>query len=62
MATQLEQTLFDALERMDKMHEMMMSKVNHRASYYDAECLSEMNGAPVQAAKAMAAFKAAQPV
>ena len=57
----LHKQLFDALERMDKMHEMMMEKVNHGASFYDAECLHEMNGAPIQAAKAMAEYRQALP-
>jgi len=57
----LHKQLFDALERMDKMHEMMMAQVNHGASFYDAECLHEMNGAPIQAAKAMAGYRQALP-
>jgi hypothetical protein len=55
--TPLEQQLFVALERMDKMHEAMMKKVNHKASWYDAECLREMNEAPIQAAHALAAAR-----
>ena len=51
--TALEKTLLEALERMNKMHGMMMKKVNHGASFYDAECLHEMNAAPIQAAKAI---------
>ena len=51
--TDLEELLLSALIRMDKMHEMMMAKVNHGASFYDAECLHEMNSAPIQAAKAI---------
>ena len=42
-----------ALMRMDRMHGMMMAKVNHGASFYDAECLQEMNAAPLQAARAL---------
>lgn len=43
------QELFDALTRMCRMHDLMMKKVNHGASFYDAECLAEMNEAPTQA-------------
>lgn len=53
----LEQTvasLHDALERMCEMHSMMMAKVDHGASTYDADTLREMNEAPAQAALAMA--------
>ena len=42
-----------ALTRMDRMHGLMMAKVNHGASFYDAECLQEMNEAPIQAARAL---------
>lgn len=42
-----------ALTRMLAMHELMMKKVNHGASFYDAECLKEMNEAPIQAQKAL---------
>lgn len=42
-----------ALERMDRMHAMMMEKVNHGASWYDAECLREMNEAPLEARRAL---------
>lgn len=41
--------LIVALERMVKMHDLMMKKVNHKASFYDAECITEMNEAPQQA-------------
>jgi hypothetical protein len=51
--TDLEKTLFDALDRMSKMHHLLMTKINHGASFYDAECIREMNEAPVQAAKAL---------
>ena len=57
----LHKQLFDALESMDKMHKMMMAKVNHRASFYDAECLDAMNNAPILAAQAMAAYRQAFP-
>ena len=43
----------EALRRMLKMHEKMMDKVNHGASFYDAECLAEMNEAPAQAREAL---------
>lgn len=46
-----------ALERMLSMHNMMMAKVNHAASFYSADCLREMNEAPSQAAKAIANAK-----
>lgn len=57
----LHKQLFDALLRMDRMHEMMMKVVNHRASFYDAKCLAEMNGAPIQAAKALAEYRQSLP-
>lgn len=47
--------LRSALQRMDDMHEKMMAKVNHGASFYDADCLREMNKAPIQAARALRA-------
>ncbi len=52
--TDLERTLYDALKRMDAMHKMMMAKVNHGASAYDAVTIQEMNEAPIQAAQAVA--------
>ncbi|MHB8890263.1 MAG: hypothetical protein ACYC46_15740 [Acidobacteriaceae bacterium] len=55
--TELETTLLAALERMDKMHDMMMQKINHGASFYDAECLHEMNSAPIQAHNAICAAR-----
>ncbi len=57
----LHKQLFNALESMDKMHKMMMAKANHRASFYDAECLDAMNNAPILAAQAMAAYRQAFP-
>ncbi|TXE56509.1 hypothetical protein FOT57_12000 [Serratia ureilytica] len=36
------ETAGNALCRMLKMHELMMAKTNHAASFYDAECLQEM--------------------
>ena len=45
--------LRSALTRMDRMHAMMMAKANHGASFYDAECIHEMNAAPIQAARAL---------
>lgn len=47
-------TLKDSLSRMISMHELMMGKVNHGASFYDGNCLSEMNEAPLQAQRALA--------
>jgi len=41
--------LLKALERMNKMHNMMMEKINHGASFYDADTLREMNKAPIEA-------------
>jgi hypothetical protein len=45
--------LLAALRRMDRMHALMMEKCNHGASWYDAECLREMNEAPLDAARAI---------
>ena len=44
------ETAGNALRRMLKMHELMMAKANHAASFYDAECLQEMAEAPLEAA------------
>ncbi len=41
--------LLEALKRMVAMHEMMMEKVNHGASFYDGKTIQEINEAPVQA-------------
>lgn len=49
--------LVAALERMLAMHDTMMTKVNHGASFFDADCLREMNEAPSQAAQAIASTK-----
>jgi hypothetical protein len=46
-----------ALERMVAMHDSMMKKVNHGASFYDVDCLREMNEAPIQAQVAIANVK-----
>ena len=46
--------LREALLRMINMHNLMMKKVNHGASFYDAECLKEMNEAPIEALQAVA--------
>ena len=46
--------LLDALERMCKMHDLMMSKINHGASFYDSECLREMGEAQIHAREAIA--------
>ena len=47
------ETLRAALTRMNRMHGLMMANVNHKASFYDAECIQEMNGAPLEAARAL---------
>lgn len=46
-----------SLHRMILMHEMMMAKVNHGASAYDADCIREMNEAPIQAKRAIEASR-----
>lgn len=53
--TDLERQLTNALARMVAMHSLMMKKVNHGASFYDGECLREMNEAPIQAQEALRA-------
>lgn len=45
--------LKDSLSRMVSMHELMMDKVNHAASFYDGNCLAEMNEAPLQAKRTL---------
>lgn len=47
--TELESKLIKSLDRMVKMHALMMNKTNHAASFYDAECIKEMNEAPTEA-------------
>lgn len=47
-AARIEQ-LTASLTRMLEMHDLMMEKVNFGASFFDTECLMEMNAAPVQA-------------
>lgn len=42
-----------ALVRMLKLYDLMMEKVNHKASFYDADCVREMNEAPGQARRAL---------
>lgn len=49
--------LAEALHRMTEMHSLMMSKVNHGSSFYDAKCIKEMNEAPIQASNALAGVK-----
>lgn len=49
--TENEVGLRAALERMLKMHNAMMQKVNHGASFYDAELIREMAEAPIHAAR-----------
>lgn len=46
-----------ALTRMLTMHEMMMNKTNIKASFYDAECLREINEAPIQARRVLLDIK-----
>lgn len=46
-----------ALARMLTMHEMVMSKTNIRASFYDADCVREMNEAPIQARRVLLDLK-----
>lgn len=41
--------LREALLRMVKMHELMMSQIDHKRSFYDADTIREMNEAPIQA-------------
>jgi len=43
--------LVEALKRMKRMWEMMMEKVDHGASFYDADTIREMNEAPLDANK-----------
>ena len=43
----------DALENMLKLHDTMMNKVNHAASFYDADCLRQMNDTPLEAVLAL---------
>ena len=47
-AARIEQ-LTASLTRMLEIHDLMMEKVNFGASFFDTECLMEMNAAPVQA-------------
>ena len=61
-ARQLIEELVSSLVRMNAMHDLMMKKVNHGASFYDAACIREMNEAPIQATKATDhAFKYLRP-
>ncbi|MGG6032082.1 hypothetical protein [Salmonella enterica] len=46
-----------ALARMLTMHEMVMNKTNIKASFYDADCIREMNEAPVQARRVLLDMK-----
>lgn len=50
--------LVEALKRMKRMWEMMMEKVDHGASFYDADTIREMNEAPLDANKALAKAEA----
>lgn len=49
LLTDVNKQLLDALKRMEYMHKLMMNKVNHASSFYDAETIKEMNEAPNQA-------------
>lgn len=46
-----------ALTRMLTMHEIVMNKTNIKASFYDAECVQEMNEAPIQARRVLLDIK-----
>ncbi|ELC8786614.1 hypothetical protein RJV04_000876 [Salmonella enterica] len=46
-----------ALARMLAMHEMVMNKTNIKASFYDADCIQEMNEAPTQARRVLLDIK-----
>ncbi|EAO8388449.1 hypothetical protein ES892_15965 [Salmonella enterica] len=46
-----------AMARMLTMHEMVMNKTNIKASFYDADCIREMNEAPVQARRVLLDIK-----
>lgn len=46
-----------ALARMLTMHEMVMNKTNIKASFYDADCIREMNEAPIQARRVLLDLK-----
>lgn len=51
--------LVAALQRMIAMHETMMKKTNVGASFYDADCIREMNEAPLQANRLLQKLKKA---
>ncbi|EDW0701128.1 hypothetical protein KV01_005664 [Salmonella enterica subsp. enterica] len=46
-----------ALARMLTMHEIVMNKTNIGASFYDADCIREMNEAPIQARRVLLDIK-----
>ncbi|EHJ3655129.1 hypothetical protein J9T75_000264 [Salmonella enterica] len=46
-----------ALARMLTMYEMVMDKTNIKASFYDADCIREMNEAPIQARRVLLDIK-----
>lgn len=50
------ETLRDALDAMLTMHCAMMEKTNHGASFYDADCIRQMNEAPLVAQAALKAL------
>lgn len=43
----------DALQRMRRLYGLMMEKVDHRHSFYDANTIREMNEAPTDAEKVL---------
>lgn len=49
----LHDDLVEALQRMYRMHDMMLEKTNVGSSFYDAKTLQEMNEAPIQTRQAM---------
>lgn len=50
-----ERNLIVALNNMLEMHDMMMSKVNHSASFYDAATIAAMNEQPAKAREVLKA-------
>ena len=49
--------LVKALKRMLKMHNLMMTKIDHATTAWDAECITEMNEAPGQARAALEEYQ-----
>lgn len=56
----IEKKLYDALVAMVQMHTSVLEKTNVGASFYDADALRAMNEAPIQAAKAIKEYDAAE--